>query len=153
MSNGNPESQEKSCGDEHVEIDGSRLEYNTKKHDDTSNDDAPATSKAVSDIRNEGDRDDRADSHDTAEQAQKCALRMVEVIFPRRKGLQTVDDGSIVAIRRRGDDDEHQTDVCLSQSWILVPGHLGELASRKAECTLSWGVHRDRVTYMKQLGK
>lgn len=80
--------------------------------------------------------------HDTGEQTEEGARRVVEVVLPHGERLQTVDHGAIVTVGGRGQDDEAQADVSPPERRVLVPGHSWELTPSKAESALGWGLHR-----------
>jgi hypothetical protein len=63
--------------------------------------------------------------------------------LPDFERLEAVHHRTIVTIGGTGDNDEHQADVVSPQTSVSKPVDLGELASRKAEVTFSWGLHFD----------
>lgn len=73
------ESDEKSSGDEHVEVDRDALEHNAKQSNDTSNDDSPASAPAIRNVWSDWKSDDTADCHDGREKTKERALGIVKV--------------------------------------------------------------------------
>ena len=54
MGDGNSKTKEETGGDEHLEVGGSALKNNGQDHDGGTNEDTPATTEAIGDVRNDG---------------------------------------------------------------------------------------------------
>lgn len=59
------EAKEETCSNEHLQVDRNRLKNDAENHSQTSDHDAPSSSKNIGDVRNNGKGDQGANGHDT----------------------------------------------------------------------------------------
>ena len=79
VGNGDTKSKEEASGDEHLEVDRDRLKNHTKDHDQTSDHDAPSSSKAVCNVWNHWQSNKRTNGHDTSQKTEQGACGVSEV--------------------------------------------------------------------------
>lgn len=138
---GHAETEDDAGDEEHVEVDGTGLQADTKKNDEGAADDGWLTSDVIAHIRDERQGEETTEGHGRTEHAELDTCGMAKVILPVWQRLQTVHHGAVEAI---GDVDENEEEaVHVKETQVTDASPFGTRILAAGEKVVTFlGLHR-----------